>query len=235
MSVQTRRKVWDFRGAYSPPAVASRLGDWCSKTTGSCTVKSVSGGSIDLALDATSEVQNACLYMGDILPFDIDDLIRVEFLAKLSTASLAAAVSGVLGLGTARSDTLDSVTNNCWFRFDGSNALLCETDDNTSTYDLDDKATGFNLSTTYRRLIMDFSTGLKTQSPPSLSKGGTADVKFYVFNDKGALTQVAKTVNFDLSAFTSNLQLIAQIQKTSGTAVGTLSILEAAVEYRLPG
>jgi len=234
MSVQTARDYFSFRGAYAPPVVASRQGALCSKITGAGppTVKSVSGGSMDLALTATSEVQVATLYMGDILPYDIDDLIRITIRAKL-TAALAAAVSGVFGLATAQNDALDSLANFALFKFDGSNAIVCETDDGGS-FDLDDKPTGLSLVATYRRFVIDFATGLKAQSPPSLSKGGTADVRFCMSNDRGALTRVAGGTGFDLSAFTSNLQLFAQIQKTTGTAVGTLSLLDAEIEYRLP-
>ena len=111
MSLQTRKIVYDFRGALAPPLVASRQGVWCKADTsaaGSPTVQSVSGGPMELTLDATNEVQNICLYMGDILPFDIDDLIRVEFLAKLS-AGLAAQIMGMFGVISARNDTLDTI------------------------------------------------------------------------------------------------------------------------------
>jgi len=231
MSAQTRRKVFDFRGAYAPPAVASRVDAWCSKATGSCLIKSVSGGSMDLALDATSEVQNACLYMGDILPFDINQLIRVEFVAKL-TASLAAAVSGVFGVAGARNDALDTVAQSAWFMFTGANTIYCETDDGTT--DTDDKTTGLSLAASYRRFTIDFAEGGNTRSLPSLAQDGTSDIRFRMSNDRGALVPVARTTRFDMSAFTGNLQLYAQIQKTTGTAVGTLSILEVAVEYLLP-
>lgn len=231
MSQQTRKHFFDFRGAYSPPAVGSRLGRWCSLKTGSCTVASVSGGSMDLALDATSEVQNACLYMGNILPYDIEDLIRVSFLVK-ATASLAAAVSAAFGVCSARNDTLDTIAEQAMFRLQGSNALLCESDDGTT--DNDDIATGFNLSTTYRRCVIDFSTGILTRSPPLKSLGGRAQTHFFVSNDNGTLQRVATGTNFNLSAYAGNLQLFAQIQKTTGTAVGTLSILEVEVETKLP-
>jgi hypothetical protein len=235
MSVQTRRIEYDFRGAHAPPVVASRIGTWASKITGAGppTVKSVSGGSLDLALTAASEVQSATLYMGDILSFDIEDLIRVEFIAKL-TAALPAAVSIAFGLASAQNDAIDSIAEHALFRAIGSNAIVVESDDGTN--DVDDKPTGFSLVATYRRFAIDFSVGNLTQSPPALSKGGTADVRFFMSNDRGALTNVCRNVvgGFNMSNFTGNLQLFAQIQKTTGTAVGTLSLLAAAVEYRLP-
>lgn len=185
-----------------------------------------------LTLDATSEVQNACFYMGDILPYDIEDLIRVSFLVKAS-ASLAAAVSGAFGVCSARNDTLDTIAEQAMFRLQGSNALLCESDDGTT--DNDDIATGFSLSTTYRRCVIDFSTGILTRSPPSKSLGGRAQTYFYVSNDNGSLQRVATGTNFNLSAYAGNLQLFAQLQKTSGTATGSLSILEIEVEYKVAG
>lgn len=231
MGARTRKIVYDFRGALSPPAVASRQGIWCSKATGSCTIKSVSGGPIDLALDATSEVQNACLYMGDILPFAIADIVRVSFIAKIS-ASLAAAVRAVLGVASARNDDPDAIAANAWFQCAGANTLTVETDDGTT--DLDDKATGDSLAATYKELVIEFAEGIASKSPPALSTGGKSNIGFYVGNTNGSRRRVAQNTQFDMSAYSSNLQLFAQIQKTSGTAVGTLSILEAAIELKLP-
>ena len=232
--VKTRCKIYDFRGGDAPRAVASRLGTWCSKITaaaGSPTVKSVSGGTLDLALDATSEVQNLCLYQGDILPFKIQDLIRLEIVASV-TASLDASVSAAFGLAAARHDTLDSVTAHSWFRLQGSNALLVETDDGTN--DNDDKATGITMGTTLKRFAIDF-TGVQTRQLPSSPIGNRANIAFFADNSGGDLRRVADTTLFDMSNYsaTSGLQLFAQIQKTSGTAVGTLSIESFEVEYKV--
>lgn len=234
MSYQVRKKIYDFRGAVAPPAVGSRIGEFCSltvETGGSPSVASVSGGSMDLALDATSEVQSATLYQGDILPFDIDDLIRVSFLAKIS-AALDSSVTAVIGLASAQNADPDAITEAAFFKLAGSNSLLCETDDGTTNND--DIATGTTLAATYKRLVIDFKTGVHSQDPPSLSLGGKSNVLFSVDNGNGSLRRVARNQRFDMSAYAGNLQLLAQIQKTSGTATGTLSILEAEVEYRLP-
>jgi hypothetical protein len=232
MTIQTRKKVYDFRGHCKFPAVASGVGsEWISKATGSATILGVSGGGVALAMDATSEVQNACLYMGDILPFPIADIVRVEFIAKVS-ASLAAAVTAAFGLGTARADDTDAIATNMMFKLAGSNTVVLETDDGTT--DTDDISTGDTLSTTYKRFVIDLSEGGLTQSPASLSLGGKADVRFLMGNSNGSLRRVGAGQRFNANASTSNLQLFAQIQKTTGTAVGTLTILEASVEYRLP-
>lgn len=232
--VKTRCKHYDFRGADAPPVVASRLGTWCSKitkTAGSPTIAAVNGGAMELALDSTAEVQNLCLYQGDILPFRIQDLIRVEIVASVS-ASLAAAVSAAFGLASARNDTLDSVTANAWFRLQGSNALLVETDDGTN--DNDDKATGITMGTTLKRFVIDF-TGVQARQLPSASLGNRANVSFWADNANGDLRRVADTTLFDMSNYTatSGLQLFAQIQKTSNAATGTLSIESFEVEYKV--
>lgn len=233
MSVNTGKICYDFRGAHLPPLVASRQGVWCRAITGAAppTVQSVSGGPIELALTATNEAQNACLYMGDILPFDIDDLIRVSFLAKL-TAGIAADVMGAIGVASARNNTLDTVAEAAWFRFEGNNNLVCETDD--GTINNDDIATGTTLVATYKRLVIEFATGVKTISPPSLSKGGKGEVMFYASDARGLLKRVCQGTSFDMSNYAGNLQLLAQIQKGAGTSTGALSILEAEVEYKLP-
>lgn len=234
MSKQTRKLIYNFRGAQAPPLTASRDGGiWTKADTsaaGSPTVQTGNDG-MELTLTNTNEVQNICLLMGDVLPFDIDDLIAVEWLAKV-TAALPATVTAAFGVASARNDTLDSVAAHAWFRLQGSNALLVETDDGTT--DLDDKATGFNLSTTFRRCRIDFAQGVFSQDPPSLSKGGKAHVQFHVSNDTGSLRRVATGTRFDMSAYSSGLQLLAQLQKTAAADVATLTLLEAMVEYRLP-
>jgi len=235
MGIQTRRKVYDFRGQHLVPVAASGVGsEWVKADTsssGSPTVQGVSGGGLALTLAATSEVENICLYMGDVLPFDIDDLIRVEFIAKC-TASLDSTIIAAFGLGSARADDTDAIAANAMFKLAGSNSVVCETDDGTT--DKDDIATGDTLSTTWKRFAIDFSEGGLTQSPASLSLGGKADVRFLMGNANGSLRRVGAGTQFNMSQYSGNLQLFAQLQKTAGTPVATLTILEAAVEYRLP-
>lgn len=234
MSKQTRIDRFNFRGALAPPVVASRQGIWCKADTsaaGAPTVQSGSGGAMELTLAADNEAENICFYMGDVLPYDIEDLVRVEFIAKL-TASLPAAVSAALGVISARNDAIDTIAEAALFRCIGDNNLVVETDDGTNNND--DIATGETLAATYKRLVIDFASGLKAQSPPSKSKGGLADVRFHVGNANGSLRRVAPGTAFDMSNYTGNLQLFAQLQKTAAVSVATLSLLEVEVEYRLP-
>ncbi len=232
MSVRTAIDRFRFRGAVAPPAVASRSGEWCSKATGSCTIAAVSGGAMALELVNTNEVENACLYMGDILPYDIDDLIRVEIMAKVS-GTLASATSLAFGLASARNDAIDSIDYAALFRAIGNNTIVLESDDGVNNVD-DAAADGATISTAYKRFVIDFATGIKTQSAPSLSLGGKSNLLFYVSNPNGSLRQVGKNTSFNMANYAGNLQLFAQLQKTSSTNTLTLSILGFDVEYKLP-
>lgn len=234
----TRLVNFNFQGAMAPPLVASRDGSpWCrseTKTGGTPLIKTTSGGQMDLVIDATSEVQVACLYMGDILPFPIDDLVRVSFMAKLSSAALNAAITATFGLASARSDTLASITTAALFRITGgsTNTLVIDTRDGTNT--VAGAATGEVIGTEWRRYTMDFSAGLAPAAPPGTPKGGKSQILMYT-TDKNFGTQkrIAPATQFNMGAATGNLQLFAQIQKTAVAFGGTLSIREIEAEYRL--
>ncbi len=232
MSTKTRIRHFDWLGANAIPAVGSAdSGPWVSTidaAAGSPTIGGV-GGALELALDAQSEVQNLCVYWGDVLGLDIDEIIRVSFLAKLS-AALPASVSAVIGMCAARNDDPDLVAASAWFKADGSNALVCESDDGTR--DNDDIATAQTLDATFKRLTIDFSTGVQTVAPPGQSVGGKGALQFSADNAGGQHRRVADRQLFDMSGYAAGLQPIFQIQKTTGTAVGSLTIRDMDVEYR---
>lgn len=225
----------DFRGHYKVPLAASNVGTKWSKadtsSSGSPTVQGVDNGGIKLLFDNTSEVQNLCLYMGDVLPFKITDLIRVEFLASC-IAALDSATSLAFGLASARNDAIDSLAAHASFRCIGDNNVVVETDDGTN--DNDDVATGLTLGATPKRFAIDFATGIFTKDPPSLSVGRTGDVQFSGGNANGSLRRVASGTRFDMSNYTSGLQVYAQLQKTADTNVDWMILHEVLVEYRVP-
>lgn len=232
--MRTEILKYRFRGGHAIPATASSdSGPWTKAITGDAppTVAAVSGGAVALALTSDEQVQNACLYMGDVLPFDIDDLIRVEFLAKMS-GTIDAASQIAFGVGSARADDPDAITAAAMFRAINNNNIVIESDDGTN--EQDDAATGETITTSYKRFAVDFATGIKTQSPPSLSLGGKAELQYFIGNSNGSLRRVGANKHHSMAAYSGNLQLFAQIQKTSADDVGTLSILGIDVELKLP-
>lgn len=173
------------------------------------------GGAAKLTLAATSEAEIVTLYTNDVLPLDLAQLQTVDIIAKV--AGIDSVTTLTMGLGTAQNDTDDSVTVNAWFRMEGSAStsnIVVETDDNTT--DNNDVATGQSLSSTYKKLTIDFTNGL-------------ADVRFYIDGDR-----VANGTTFNMSAVTSgqNVQPFVQLQKASGTGTPSVTIAAFRAVYR---
>lgn len=157
-----------------------------------------------LTLASTTEVENVCLYHGDALSFDIDDLQRVEMRVRVSGCT--SGTSLCFGMGSARNDAQDSVAANAWFKMvgaDSTTAVVVETDDGTNDYD--DRATGQTLSTTFKRFVIDFTN--------------KRDVKFYING-----IRVASATTFDMSNYSSGLQPYVQIQKTSSANTDAITL-----------
>lgn len=235
MSRQTRCYRYDFRGELALAAAASGAGNPFVKAdtsdAGSPTVGGLAGGGLRMLLASTSEVENLCVYMGNVLPFDIDELISVEFIVK-TVATLDSATSLAFGLCSSRNDAIDSLAAHASFRCIGDNNVVVETDDGTN--DNDDVATGLTLGATWKRFRIDFASRNTTIEPPSVSKGRKSNIEFYGANDNGSLRRVASGTRFDMSNYSSGLQLYWQLQKTADTNVDNLDILEATVEVNLP-
>lgn len=235
MGRQTREWVHQFRGHQLIAATASGLGTPFVKadtsSAGAPTVLGLAGGGIRLQLEATNEVQNLCLYFGDILSFDIDDIVSASFVVKCA-AALNAAESLAFGLAGARNDAIDSIAQAAIFRCIGNQTVVAESDDGTT--DKDDIPTGLTLGDTWKRFDIDFASRNTTVDPPSVSLGRKSNIEFYGANTLGSKRRVASGTRFDMSAYTGGLQPFFQIQKTAATSVGYLDILEVSVEYNVP-
>jgi len=235
MSQQTRVYRYDFRGHQLIPATASGAGTPFVKAdtsaAGAPTMVGLNGGGIRLLLAADVEVENLCLYMGDILPFDIDEIIRASFIAK-TIAALDATTQIAFGLASARNDDIDTIAEGAIFRCIGDNTVVVETDDGTNNND--DVATGLTLGATWKRFEINFAERITTVEPPSVSTGRPSNIGFYGANTYGSLRRVASGTRFDMSNYSSGLQLFAQIQKTADANTDNLDILEMEVEVNLP-
>lgn len=235
--MHTLDKEFIFVGDENPPVVGSADGSmWRSKITGAGPPTVLTNdGFMELTLEATLEDQCAVLYLGDELPFDIDLLQQVDFYAKLDDATLHAAISVAFGVCSAHNNDPDLMAALAAFRLYGSNAVVVETDDSVNNND--DVATGQTLGTSIKRFTIDFASGIKTIVPPP-SLGGKANVLFSIDDDRGNLQQVARTTRFDMSNYSSGLQLFAQIQKGAASSViaesvtATLSIERIRVRYK---
>ena len=191
------------------------IADTSSSGTPTYVGTSEDGGSVKLSIVNTNEAEIVTLYQGDVVNYDLDDISNCWWVAKVS--GIDSTTTLVMGVGSARNDTDDSVATNAWFRMEGgtsTTALVVETDDGTN--DNNDKATGTTLAATYKRLLIDFSQGL-------------SDVRFYV---DGA--RVASGTTFDMSDVSSgtNVQPMVMIQKSGGTGVPAVQLAQWGITYK---
>lgn len=235
MSRQTRKIHYDFRGELALALAGSGVGNPFVKAdtsaAGSPTVGGLTGGGIRMAFSETNEVQNLCVFMGDVLPFNIAEIVNFEIVVK-TVASLDATSSIAFGLCSARNDAISSLAAHASFRCVGNNNVIAETKDSVTS--LSNIPTGLTLKDRWKRFRMDFASRNTTIEPPSLSRGRRSNIEFYGANDNGALRRVASGTRFDMSAYSGGLQIYAQLQKTQSTNVNSFDILEANIEVSLP-
>ncbi len=171
-------------------------------------------GAYTLTLAATDEAEILTLYQGDNLWIDPTkhSLLLVAFKfngAGTPPALLSADQRFVVGLASARNDTLDTVASHAWFRVEGGAMdLLWETDDQSTDDNDNDTAVDIVDDTFIRAAIRIHPTA-----------AGAANVaRFYVSG--------AQVGEGDLSNLSSSdvLQFIAEQQKDGGTETDALVI-----------
>lgn len=173
------------------------------------------GGAAKLTLAATSEEEVVTLYTNDVLPLDLANLQRVEYICQV--AGIDSVTTLVWGVGSAQNDTEDSVATLAWFRMQGSAStsnVVVETDDGTT--DNDDKATGTTLSSTYKKFAIDFTNGL-------------SDVRFFIDGERVA---AGTTFNMSAVAAGTNVQPFVQLHKASGTGTPSITIAQITTQQR---
>ncbi len=226
---EVRTTLFDFIGAMTPNTAGTPDGLPIKKLiTGAAppTVTATASG-LECALTSASQAQLAAFSLGDILSFDIDDLLQVHIDAALSASF---AETAWFGMASAHNATLESVTAFALFKASGNNNLLISTDDNVT--DKTDIATGLTIGQTVRRFSMDFGAGVYTQIP-GLALGGKANPQFFAPNSRGDRRRVAEGTRFDMSGYSSGLQIYGGVAKASGTNTGTLTVRRVEVVHRV--
>lgn len=197
-----QRYIDDFVGSSVTFPTSANIGTpWVTAVTGAAPPTHVRAGSLaTLTLTSASQIQILGLHHGDSLAFDIDDIQRVTMRVRIGASTFTSGSILCFGVGSARNDAANDVAANAWFRMEGANSttlVYCETDDGTR--DVDDVSTGQTLGTTFRDFVIDFT-------------GGKSNVKFYIDG-----IRVCATQTFDMSAYSSGLQPIIQLQKAANT------------------
>lgn len=232
MATRTVTHFFAFLGGMVIPAAGSGTGfPWVKTITGAAPPTcAVSGKRLRLALTSAAQAQNVCLSFDNVLSFDIDDIVRATFWLAVSTA-IGATAKWRVGLASARNDDPDAIVASLFIGASADANLDIECDDGTN--ETAATSIGMTIGTTLKKVVFDFSDGIATAAPPSLSAGGKAKIICKVENGNGQLLQVAKSTTLDMSAYSAGLQPYAQIQKTSSTDVGTLEIEAIEIEERV--
>lgn len=222
-----RQDLWeyfdDFFGSGASISTSGLYGsNWAVADTSSSGtptyVMGVDGGAASgapgiakLDLESTSEAQVVILSHAGIEQFDVNDRLIYETRLKMNQAAVGAVTDFSFGLISGQNATWNSTTVMAAFRVvgaDSTTAVVVETDDGTT--DRDDKATGQTLINAYKTFKIDMQD--------------LTDVKFYMSDAGGRLIRVAKTVTFDISAYSSCVQPVFQLQKASGVDTSGVSI-----------
>ena len=172
------------------------------------------------------------LHFGDVLLFDIDDLLDVEFLYKVSDWDANA--EALLGMGSAFNADPDAIAQLACFKVAGGvngRNLVIETDDGVT--DINDEATGIEVgSGEWQRAKIDFATGIQSIAPPGTSKPGKGSLQF-IATDANQYTQhIRVNKHMDMSAYSGGLQLIIGARQVSGTPSGTPTLNVKSVVVR---
>ena len=212
---------WDFFGQEVFSATAADNSTFQvvdTSAAGTPTYAVVDGsasGELAVDMDATSEVQNVCIYQGDNLQYDIDLITEVQFRVKMNQAAMDSTSMFAFGVTGDRNDTIDTIAQAAIFRVvgvDDTTAVVVETDDGTNNND--DVATGETLINAYKDFVISFAAG-------------TDDVRFFIDGQP-----VATGTTFDMSAYTASLQLFMQIQKTADTNTDGFTVDRISVRGR---
>lgn len=200
--------------ASAQTGTAWRIADTSSSGTPTYVTSDEPCGALAVTLASTAEVENVCVYHGDKLHFDIDDVIDFECRVKMNAATLDSTTTFTWGLTAARNDDADATAANAQFKIVGNNTVVAETDDGTT--DNDDKATGKTLVNAYKKFVISFAAG-------------KSDVRFFINGER-----VAAGTTFSMAAYSGLLQPNFQISKTSDTNTDGFVVDYVTVRSRRP-
>jgi hypothetical protein len=155
-------------------------------------------GEVSVAMDTQAEVQNVCLYQGDVLQYDIDTINQVDFVLKMNQSTLTSAKSTfTFGVTGDRNSDVDAIAQSAIFQVLPATPTLVSVSTDDATTDSGVIATGKTLINAYKKFTISFAQG-------------TSDVRFFIDGQP-----VATSTTFDMSAYTGSLQLFFQISKLS--------------------
>jgi hypothetical protein len=193
--------------AHGSPATGYPWVDRLTKTSGNPTVAIVANsaaGIVALAIDATSEKQEATLYANDQLNWDVTK--NLQFEARVAFSVLPTGLAEmVFGLQSAWIDGPDNASEYLRFQALASGAVNCQCDDNITPTSV---ASGVTLvAGAFHVFHIDASN--------------LADI---VYTIDGVRVNAVGSVGFAATGSAAILQPYASVYKASGTGLGTMQV-----------
>lgn len=237
-SRKSRALDYCFLGAGIPEDFGTdNDGPFRKSIVGASTVEKSHYG-IELGVTAGTAVEMAEINQNNILALNVDEIIAVEFDARIDidAGTDTSGLEFMFGLIGARDDDADAIEPAIMVRIVDDSVYL-ESNDGAGR-DVDAIDSEFDLNPGYwQRYSIDLATGVQTHGAPMQSAGGKARPLFHVSGNgisKRALNSVHTNQSFDISAYTGGLQLFARAAKhdAASTNAATLSIRNICAEIR---
>tara|TARA_R100001163_G_C5066314_1_gene204706 strand:- start:35 stop:787 length:753 start_codon:yes stop_codon:yes gene_type:complete len=180
--------------------------DTSSSGSPTLTHQATADGVYRMAFASTDEAEYLATYLGD--DCCIPPTKNPIFEARIKiTGTFSADDRVVIGLASARNNTLDNIADHVWFRMEGANNnILVEGDDGTTDNDDNDTSVDWT-SGTFHKLKIDCSD--------------LSDVKFYV---DGTQCVLPEKIDVDQMAAGDVLQPYIEMQKDAGTVTHSVDI-----------
>lgn len=198
-------------GKQAFPTTGTQGIDWVKKlvqTGGTPTVAGVAsaaGGQVQLAIDATSEKQEATLYWVDNKHLDVTKGLVLEARAKLNVLPSAAGVQAVLGVASSWIDGPDNNTFYLELGATANGAILCRSQDGVNQKSV---ASGITV------LATDFHIYRIDATDPT-------DVKFFI---DGVQVSATSAIAYAATGANAILQPYFSVYKPSGVGVASMTI-----------
>ena len=171
--------------------------------------QSTADGAYMMKMASTSEAEYLATYLGDAvcIPPTKNPIFEARVKLVLAGSTLSADDRIVIGLASARADSLDAIVDHVWFRMEGANNnIFAEGDDGTTDNNDNDTSVDY-ASGTYQVFKIDCSD--------------LSDVRFYI---DGVQCVLPEKIDVDQMAAGDLLQPYIEIQKDTGAEVHEVHI-----------
>lgn len=160
-------------------------------------------GTLNCALNATSEKQDAAVYMNDQRVFSLEQGLIYEARVRLQTVPTGGGSGSQIfwGLAGNWADGPDNINFSCWFAAKGNGEILCELDDSVTDFSTTSgvtvNAADYNLyriDATDKNNIQFFINGNRVAAGTTFAYASNANLQPYISAYKASGTSIGRIV-----------------------------------------